>query len=81
MSGSNELQDLQQRLLQTQEPRERRDILARMLVQIQVGWNEFFESLANEQNPKRMLLMLAELDEIFESRKNQLTQRAKSAHG
>lgn len=70
MTSGGELRELRQQLANASTPAERRDITARMLARVQFDWTQLFERLANEQNPERMLLMLAELDQIFESRKN-----------
>ena len=67
MSPNFELPDLRKQLSATTDPAERREIIARMLAQVQLGWSKFVESLADEQNPKRMLLMLADLEQILDS--------------
>lgn len=72
MSTSNRLRKLEEQLLQEKNPSERQEILACVLTQIQIGWNELFESIASEQSSDRMLLLLAELDEMLEKRKAQV---------
>lgn len=79
MSVSRELRKLQEQLSSENDPAERQEILACILSQIQIGWNELFESIANDQSPERMLLLLAELDEMIENRKTQLKARRVSA--
>ncbi len=46
-------------------------MVIQMLHHLQVRWEQLFKSLSNEHNPERMLLMLAELDNLFEARRAQ----------
>lgn len=75
MSTSDGLRKLQEQLSQEGDPSERQEILACVLTQIQIGWNELVESIASEQSSERMLFLLAELDEMLERRKAQLSAK------
>lgn len=63
------MRELRRELARESDRAKREQLIARMLDHVQIRWEQLFTSVSNEQNPERMLLMLAELDEIFESRK------------
>lgn len=73
---ADELSELRSRLSRESDPAKKKEILARMLQHIQVRWENLFTLMSNEHNPERMLLMLAELDDLLETRRAQLEGRS-----
>ena len=71
-SDGDELRELRDQFTSEPDPTRKEEILAQMLHHVQLRWEQLFTSISTEHNPDRMLLMLAELDEICESRKAQL---------
>jgi hypothetical protein len=53
----------------------KQEILQQILTLIQEGWNQLFTSLSKEANPQQTLLLVAELNRIFEERKTQPAKR------
>ena len=69
--GGDELRELRDQFSSELDPTKKEEILVRALHHVQVRWEQLFASISNEHSPERMLLMLAELDEICESRRAQ----------
>ncbi|MBZ5644617.1 MAG: hypothetical protein LAO19_17815 [Acidobacteriia bacterium] len=65
------VQELQRKYALEQDPNKKRDILEQILALIQVGWEQLFSALSNEENPHQLLLLVAELNRVFEERQPQ----------
>lgn len=65
----DEFGSLRDRLLSEQDPQKREELIRHLLHSIQTEWSEVFDRLSDEQNPERMLLLLAGLNELIEQRK------------
>ena len=65
----DEFSHLRDRLLLEKDPQKRQEIINRVLHSIQAEWSEVFDRLSDEENPERMLLWLAGLNELIEQRK------------
>ena len=63
--------ELRNRLSVESDPAKKEEIISRILHDVQVRWERVFRAMSNEHNPERMLLLLAELDELFETRRTQ----------
>jgi hypothetical protein len=72
---SDELLELRNQFSRESDPAKKEEIVSRILSHVQTQWERLFKTLSNEQNPDRMLLMLAELDDLFETRRTQLGER------
>jgi hypothetical protein len=77
VSDGDKIRKLRAQLSYEKNAAQRREIMTGLLAQIEVGWSELFELIATNQSPERMLLLLAELDEIIETRQAQLAKKAK----
>jgi hypothetical protein len=65
------LQELQRKYALEQDPNKKRDILEQILALIQVGWEQLFSALSKEEDPHQLLLLVAELNRVFEERQAQ----------
>jgi len=65
----DEFGSLRDRLLSERDPQKREELISHGLHSIQTEWSELFDKLCDEQNPERMLLLLAGLNELIEQRK------------
>jgi hypothetical protein len=54
------------------DPAKKWDPLDRSLAMLQEGWNEVFTALAQEENPRKLLLLINGLNHSFELRHSQL---------
>ena len=63
------LQGLQTKYALEPDPRKKRDILEQVLALVRVGWEQLFSALSKEENPRQLLLLLAELNRIVEERR------------
>lgn len=72
----DELQDIQEKYALEQDPAKKRVILEQMLDLIQTGWEELFLSLSKEENPNKVLRLLAELNRVSDERQG-TTQKQK----
>ena len=66
---NEEFGSLRDRLLSEKDPEKRKELISHVLQSIQTEWSEVFDRLSDEQNPERMLLVLAGLNDLIEQRK------------
>jgi hypothetical protein len=69
ITQSDEFGSLRDRLLSEKDPRKREKLISHLLHSIQTEWSEVFDRLSDEENPERMLRLLAGLNELIEQRK------------
>jgi hypothetical protein len=58
--------------IRNKDPNEKRDILEQILAIIPVGWEKLFSALSKEEDPHQLLLLIAELNRVFEERRAQV---------
>ncbi len=66
----DEVVRLRNQLLSESDPAKRQEIVNRVLFYIQLRWHQHFEALAKEQNPERVLILLADLNDLIKQRKS-----------
>lgn len=62
-------QELQTEYALEPDPRRKQDILERILALVRVGWEQLFSALSREENPRQLLLLIAELNRVVEQRR------------
>lgn len=60
------LKELQRDYDLEQDPRKKRDILDQTLALVRIGWEQLFAALSDRDNPHQLLLVVAELNRVFE---------------
>jgi hypothetical protein len=65
----DEFGNLRERLLSEKDPHEREKLISHVLHSVQIEWSELLDKLSDEQNPERMILLLADLNDLIEQRK------------
>ena len=71
---SERLHELQTKYALEPDPRKKRDILEQILALLRVGWEQLFSALSKEDDPHRLLLLVAELNRVVEERREQLKE-------
>lgn len=61
-------QDLQAKYALEPDPRKKRDIMEQVLALVRVGWEQLFSTLSKEENPHKLLLLVADLNRVVEER-------------
>ena len=75
MRRTDELRELRNDLTRETDPVRREQIVSLIGRYIEVRWDKLFKLISAEDNPQRMLLWLAELNEIIAARRAQLTTK------
>lgn len=68
------LQELQTKYALEPDPRKKRDMLEQILALVRVGWEQLFSALSKDDDPHRLLLLVAELNRVVEERREQLKE-------
>lgn len=66
------LRELQRNYELEQNANKKQDILEQILALVRVGWEQLFSVLSKEENPHQLLLLIAELNRLFDERQAQL---------
>ena len=80
MSDSDELGELRGELSHEADPARREEIVSLLTQCIQIRWDQLFRLISKEDDPQRMLLLLAELRAIIDVRRTRTTEEAKATH-
>jgi hypothetical protein len=68
------LKELQTRYALEPDPRRKRDIQEQILALVRVGWEQLFSALSKQDDPHRLLLLVAELNRIVQEQQEQLKE-------
>lgn len=55
--------------MQEKDPNKKRDILEQILAKIRAGLEQLFSALSKKEDPHQLLLLIAELNRVFEERR------------